>query len=280
MQVVIFRVYKSDMQISLESCYCSIISGNPLLALGKSAEEDILVGTVSWGAEPCGELPGVFQRMSESSKWIKDTVCVNSIDAPTGYCPSPAPSFSPAPSVSPTIAPTLSPSGSPSMTPSTSVPSSAPSSLPSYSPSVIPSEAPSRMPSQSPSVIPSDAPSLVPSQSPSISVAPSPSPSSIPSDAPSLVPTISRFPTQSPTMSSAPSVVPSVAPSDSPTDEPTEQPTTMAPSESLVAPTFSPIAYMYGSAESRVDSAWSLGNLSVFRYTSTVVLASTLFQFL
>jgi hypothetical protein len=74
-----------------------ILSGGPLLVLGTSAEEDILVGAVSWGAEPCGELPGVFQRMSESSKWIKGTVCVNSMDVPPGYCPSLAPSLSPTP---------------------------------------------------------------------------------------------------------------------------------------------------------------------------------------
>jgi hypothetical protein len=235
-----------------------IYRGGPLLILGNSAEEDILVGTVSWATEPCGQLPGVFQRMSESSEWIKETVCINSIDVPPGYCPSPAPSLSPAPSVSPTIAPTLSPSGSPSITPSALSPG------------------PSSLPSQSPSVIPSDAPSFVPSHSPSISVAPSSSPSSIPSDGPSLVPTVSRFPTQSPTMS----LVPSVVSTDSRSDEPSKQPTSMSPSESIVYPTFSPIEYMYDLAESNVDSAWSAGDLSVFRYTSTAVLAATLFQLL
>lgn len=60
---------------------CQGDSGGPLVVKGTNAEEDLLVGVVSWG-QGCAEdnFPGVYTRVSSAYDWIRDTVCENSQD--------------------------------------------------------------------------------------------------------------------------------------------------------------------------------------------------------
>ncbi len=58
-------------------------SGGPLIIRNGSAENDVLIGIVSWGVG-CAYLPGVFARVSEGFEWMNREVCSDpDLDAPT-----------------------------------------------------------------------------------------------------------------------------------------------------------------------------------------------------
>ena len=60
-------------------------SGGPLVVLGAN-NEDVQVGVVSWGIGCASRhFPGVYARVSEEYKWIKDQVCLDSVDAPASF---------------------------------------------------------------------------------------------------------------------------------------------------------------------------------------------------
>jgi len=52
---------------------CQGDSGGPLLIKGKSSENDVAVGIVSWGIN-CATHPGVYSRISKKYDWILETV--------------------------------------------------------------------------------------------------------------------------------------------------------------------------------------------------------------
>jgi trypsin len=52
---------------------CDYDSGGPLIKESSSASKDLLVGIVSYGIG-CGELPGVYTRISEIEGWIDEVV--------------------------------------------------------------------------------------------------------------------------------------------------------------------------------------------------------------
>ncbi|KAL7488545.1 hypothetical protein ACHAW6_015497 [Cyclotella cf. meneghiniana] len=68
------------------SCFLNP-TGGMLITPGSSADQDILIGVVSWGIG-CGNssLSGVFTRVSEAFDWISTTVCSESIDLPEYFC--------------------------------------------------------------------------------------------------------------------------------------------------------------------------------------------------
>ena len=68
---------------------CSGDSGGPLLVLGDTPEDDILVGVVSFG-EDCAhpEIPGVYADIAYSNRWVQSTICQNSIDPPENCDPN------------------------------------------------------------------------------------------------------------------------------------------------------------------------------------------------
>ena len=67
-------------------------SGGPAFIRGQSPEEDVLVASGSWTKEPCGSLPGVFQRVTEDYKWLRETVCLLSDFPPDVFnCPPKVP---------------------------------------------------------------------------------------------------------------------------------------------------------------------------------------------
>jgi len=64
---------------------CQGDSGGPLIVSGGSAEQDVLVGVISWGfgcALPA--FPGVYSRISAELEWLRATICEIS-DAPPDY---------------------------------------------------------------------------------------------------------------------------------------------------------------------------------------------------
>ena len=65
---------------------CSGDSGGPLLVEGENGAYK-QVGIVSYGSNAgCGvSAPGVYSRVSESSRWIKDTICA--LDPSSNMCP-------------------------------------------------------------------------------------------------------------------------------------------------------------------------------------------------
>merc|ERR1712232_1363556 len=52
---------------------CKGDSGGPLIKLGNSAVDDIVLGVVSWGVG-CGINPGVYARISAQREWIDRVV--------------------------------------------------------------------------------------------------------------------------------------------------------------------------------------------------------------
>jgi trypsin len=54
---------------------CQGDSGGPIFLGGDSAEEDVLVGLVSWGYDCGGDTPGVYTRISYFYDWIVETMC-------------------------------------------------------------------------------------------------------------------------------------------------------------------------------------------------------------
>jgi hypothetical protein len=99
-----------------DACYGD--SGSPLIARRgqEGAQEDVLVGVVSWGLECAGPHPGIYSRVSRTFTWIQRTICRNS-DWPPDYmnCNTFAPSETPTnmsrvePSAVPSMQPTWNP---------------------------------------------------------------------------------------------------------------------------------------------------------------------------
>lgn len=63
-----------------DSCYGD--SGSPLIKRGKSDEEDVQVGIVSWGVDCAGPLPGVYSRLSFMYEWVRESICTYSDTSP------------------------------------------------------------------------------------------------------------------------------------------------------------------------------------------------------
>ena len=58
-------------------------SGGPLIQKGKSAGDDLVIGTVSWGRDCAAQdFAGVYARMSFFYDWIVETACDVSNDHP------------------------------------------------------------------------------------------------------------------------------------------------------------------------------------------------------
>ena len=121
-------------------------------------------------------------------------------------------------------------------------PIAAPSSSPSSSPSAVPTSSPSVAPTASPSSAPSAAPTKSPTSSPSKapSASPSSSPSNVPTSAPSAAPTSSPTVTASLSPSAPPSSAPSAAPTKSPTSSPSKAPSASPSSSPSNVPTSAP----------------------------------------
>jgi secreted trypsin-like serine protease len=125
---------------------CNGDSGGPLFIRGKTANEDIQVGIVSFGdASGCAEpdYPGVYTRVSTYLKWIQETICQNSKFKPstcTNVNP-PTPTSNPKPTKKPTR----------KRTP-----------YPTYPPTEEPSEAPVEPPVQNPVSTPVESPVSTP----------------------------------------------------------------------------------------------------------------------
>jgi hypothetical protein len=94
-------------------------SGGPLIIKGNGHEDDVLVGTVSWGRDCAAQnFAGVYARTSYFYDWIAQTSCALSPeDAPfdcesirRAITPTGAPS---APSSEPTAAPSMEPTRPP-----------------------------------------------------------------------------------------------------------------------------------------------------------------------
>lgn len=219
---------------------CQGDSGGPMIVCGKSATDDVQIGTVAWG-KGCAwrDYPGVYERVSASKDWIDETICVELSDDPDAECwgtvdPSPSPTVSPSssrPSPSPSDRPTDRPSDAPTEIPS-DAPSSSPSDRPSTSrPSVGPSDVPSEIPSETPSAAPSSTPSDRPTTS-GPAVGPSEAPAEIPSDAPSAAPASSSATDGGGgARAASSSAVPTRAPSDAPSSISGDVPATTASSD-------------------------------------------------
>jgi secreted trypsin-like serine protease len=121
---------------------CSGDSGGPLFIQGKTANEDIQVGIVSFGdASGCAEpdFPGVYTQVSTYVKWIQDTICQNS-----KFKPSTCANVNPP---TPTKKPTRKRTPSPTFPP-TEEPSEAPVEPPVQSPVSNPVKSPVSTPVQ------------------------------------------------------------------------------------------------------------------------------------
>jgi secreted trypsin-like serine protease len=65
---------------------CGYDSGGPIVMMGDSPDQDVVVGLVSWG-EGCADevFPGVNARVSSVYDWIRDLVCDLSQDPPKDF---------------------------------------------------------------------------------------------------------------------------------------------------------------------------------------------------
>jgi len=111
---------------------CGGDGGGPIILRGENAEQDTVVGIVSFlfNGEGCGTIPGNYARISSQYEWIRETVEANG-----GELASCKKQRSPLPSGSPSTTPTDFLSLSPSDTPTNS-PSLSPSDTPTKSPRV------------------------------------------------------------------------------------------------------------------------------------------------
>jgi hypothetical protein len=124
----------SDTEVNSIVCCCSYgDSGGPLLIKGVDPEDDLIVGTVSWGRNCAARgFAGVYARTSFFHDWIVQTSCSLSPDDAPFDCSniSQVTSTTDVPSSEPSAAP-------PSMEPTqgtADVPSSEPSAAPSMEP--------------------------------------------------------------------------------------------------------------------------------------------------
>jgi len=79
--------------------YSAFDSGSPLIIQGETAQDDLLVGLVSWG-EGCSDpnFPGVNARISDGIDFITENVCK--------YSANPPPEFGCFATTAPTLSPT------------------------------------------------------------------------------------------------------------------------------------------------------------------------------
>jgi trypsin len=102
----------SNVHMSFDSFNCQLLSriGGPLIMPGASANEDKLIGVVSWGIGcATSQYPGVYARVSDQIDWIKTNVCAKSNYPPSYLCNTGG-------SSSPTKKPTPKPTPSPATT--------------------------------------------------------------------------------------------------------------------------------------------------------------------
>ncbi|GFH51909.1 hypothetical protein CTEN210_08385 [Chaetoceros tenuissimus] len=179
-------------------------SGSPLILSDStvlSQKKDVQVGIVSYGGKKCGDLPGVYTRVSSVFEWIRDIVCTRSSQAPLYFrCEELLPSSNPSSNSDLfRLISTNSTTSDSNATPSnasfhSSYPTgqpSFPSSLPSVSPIISTSNSPSSIPfsnTEVPSFYTTKYPTQKPSNTPSTKVK---------SDTPSNVPTFKRKKTKS-----------------------------------------------------------------------------------
>jgi len=86
----------ADFQDGDDTCYGD--SGGPIFLAGENAEQDIQLGTTSWGATKCGhpEIPAIYARVSYVHDWIRENVCRMSLKPPSDFdCESPVSSTEP-----------------------------------------------------------------------------------------------------------------------------------------------------------------------------------------
>lgn len=192
-------------------------SGSPLILSDStvlSQKKDVQVGIVSYGGKKCGELPGVYTRVSSVFEWIRDIVCTRSSQAPLYFrCEELLPSSTPSSqsdlfrlissnttisdsSTTPSNAPfhssypSVGKTGQPSISPVTPISKSS-SSLPSVSPNISISNSPSPNPSTN-TEVPSFYKTKYSTQKPSNTP-----PTQVKTETPSYVPTVKRKKTKS-----------------------------------------------------------------------------------
>ncbi|KAL7515804.1 hypothetical protein ACHAWX_000880 [Stephanocyclus meneghinianus] len=120
---------------------CQGDSGGPLIIPGASADQDTLIGVVSWGIGcATNQYPGVYARVSDGYDWINTTVCSQSAFPPSDLCGSSATSFPTINNQPTTESPTNMPTTeSPTNKPTTESPTSKPTAkLPTNKPTAKP----------------------------------------------------------------------------------------------------------------------------------------------
>eukprot|EP00934_Nitzschia_sp_Nitz4_P001043 Nitzschia sp. Nitz4//scaffold108_size72880//43760//45816//NITZ4_005819-RA/size72880-processed-gene-0.39-mRNA-1//1//CDS//3329532681//1043//frame0 len=195
--------------------HCNGDSGGPIIRLGATADDDLLVGVIAGDSGGCDNiyLPLINQRVSYHIDWIKEVGCEKSDNPPAEWnCDGASTS---APTIRPTRSPTNMPTGAP-VVPPTMSPTSSPTSSPTKSPTMSPTASPTGTTPTSPN------PTLIPTSEPTsmTRVPEQPFETSAPTDGDSV-------PTSFPTLSEGtlpPNEFPTASPVDM-TEEDTEAPT-------------------------------------------------------